>query len=126
MCKIPVLRDETALYFIGIGLRAAKHIRFGLACHMTVPSSPLESAPWPSIDKVWRAGTVIDGPVRNAAIRGWFNQHVFPVLLKGVECLENTAEDQTAAFCWWVTKPSFIKVNGWNFMEWAVVAGEMK
>ena len=120
MCMIPVLRDETLLYYIGIGMRAAKHLRFGLTCHMSVPDD--RTVPYPSIDKVWRPGVGIDDRVRNAAIRGWFNQHVFPKLKEAVACIEDTDADRKDAFCWWVTQPMFIKVKGWNFMEWGVIA----
>ena len=115
MSILPVLCDDTPLQFAGVGMRAAKYIRGGFAHNLT--GITISGYPW-----CW-AETHQRLPV--AAIMGWFDENIYPVLLRDKQGMTTSHEDKIDVFYWWVTHPRLITVKDWDFQEWGTVAREM-
>ena len=90
----------------GLGTRAARYVVGDLdgKCSGSVTISPSQ---------------------RNAAVASWWLENCYSQI-KGVTMdMTDREEDTGNAFGWWLSKPEFIKVGGWDRLAWLSIAAKI-
>ena len=133
MAKILVFQSDTMITIPGVGRRAAKYVANGCACSVTgrTTDDPYKPTLGGTIGTMvvsngkWSGGMNISPSQRNAAVASWWLENCY-FQIKGVtKDMTDKEEDTGNAFGWWLSKPEFIKVDGWNRLAWLSIAAKI-
>lgn len=114
MAKILILQSNTMITIPGVGDRAAQYVAGGDGC--SVPAIG---------DRDGKCSVTISPSQRNAAVASWWLENCYSHI-KGVTMdMTDKEEDTGNAFGWWLSKPDFIKVDGWDRLAWLSIAAKI-